>query len=82
MEKNIENNLLKIINENQEEIDESVLDFISDFTKNKVEIFFNNETVQKVLTKLITKLVINNPEILKAVTNNVLENIKINVEKK
>jgi hypothetical protein len=82
MEKNIENNLLKIINENQKEIDESVLDFISDFTKNKVETFFNNDTVQKVLAKLISKIVINNPEILKAITTNVLENIKINVEKK
>jgi len=79
---NIENNLLKIINNNQEVLDESVFDLISDFTKNKVETFFNNETVQNVLTKLITKLVINNPEILKTITNNVLDNIKINVEKK
>jgi hypothetical protein len=79
---NIENNLLKIVNENQEVLDESVFDVISDFTKGRIETFFNNETVQTVLTKLISKLIINNPDVLKAVTNNVLDNIKINVEKK
>jgi hypothetical protein len=79
---NIENNLLKIVNENQEVLDESVFDVISDFTKGRIETFFNNETVQAVLTKLISKLIINNPDVLKAVTNNVLDSIKINVEKK
>lgn len=79
---NIENNLLKIINEDQEVLDESVFDVISDFTKGRIETFFNNEVVQTVLTKLITKLIINNPDVLKAVTNNVLDSIKINVEKK
>ena len=79
---NIENNLLKIINEDQEVLDESVFDVISDFTKGRIETFFNNDTVQNVLTKLITKLIINNPDVLKAVTNNVLDSIKINVEKK
>lgn len=79
---NIENNLLKIINEDQEVLDESVFDVISDFTKGRIENFFNNETVQSVLTRLITKLIINNPDVLKSVTNNVLDNIKINVEKK
>ena len=79
---NIENNLLKIVNENQEVLDESVFDVISDFTKGRIETFFNNETVQTVLTRLISKLIINNPDVLKAVTNNVLDNIKINVEKK
>ena len=79
---NIENNLLKIVNENQEVLDESVFDVISDFTKGRIETFFNNETVQTVLTRIISKLIINNPDVLKAVTNNVLDNIKINVEKK
>ena len=74
---NIENNLLKIVNENQEVLDESVFDVISDFTKGRIETFFNNETVQTVLTRLISKLIINNPDVLKAVTNNVLDNIKI-----
>jgi hypothetical protein len=94
---NIENNLLKIINEKQEIIDEvslkDVSDFVSnvtsssvgkinDYTNMKVESFFNNPTVKNILINLITDLIIKNPLILKEVTNNVLDNIKINVEKK
>jgi hypothetical protein len=94
---NIENNLLKIINEKQEIIDEvslkDVSDFVSnvtsssvgkinDYTNMKVESFFNNPTVKNILINLITDLIVKNPLILKEVTNNVLDNIKINVEKK
>lgn len=94
---NIQNNILKIINEDQNVIEEisikDVSDFISgvtnssvemvgDYTKSRIENFFNNKIVKMILTKLITDLIISNPQILKEVTNNVLDNIKINVEKK
>ena len=87
---NIENNLLKILNDESEVIDESIIsDMISsgvgkinDYTNMKVEGFFNNPTVKNILINLITDLIIKNPLILKEVTNNVLDNIKINVEKK
>jgi hypothetical protein len=87
---NIENNLLKVLNNESEVIDESIIsDMISsgvgkinDYTNMKVEGFFNNPTVKNILINLITDLIIKNPLILKEVTNNVLDNIKINVEKK
>jgi hypothetical protein len=87
---NIENNLLKVINNESEIIDESIIsDIISnsvgkinDYTNMKVEGFFNNPTVKNILINLITDLIVKNPLILKEVTNNVLDNIKINVEKK
>jgi hypothetical protein len=87
---NIENNLLKVLNNESEVIDESIIsDIISssvgkinDYTNIKVEGFFNNPTVKNILINLITDLIIKNPLILKEVTNNVLDNIKINVEKK
>ena len=87
---NIENNLLKVINNESEVIDESIIsDIISnsvgkinDYTNMKVEGFFNNPTVKNILINLITDLIVKNPLILKEVTNNVLDNIKINVEKK
>jgi hypothetical protein len=91
---NIENNILKIIKEDKEVIEEiSIVDVISnvtssvagnikDITSNKIEGFFNNEKVKSILTDLITNLITKNPDVLKRVTNNVLDSIKINVEKK
>lgn len=87
---NIENNILKILNEDKEVIEEITLndiisagvDTIGDYTKIKIENFFNNKIVKSILTKLITELIISNPLILKEITSNVLDNIKINVEKK
>lgn len=87
---NIENNILKVVNQKSEVIDESLLtdfistglDKVSEYSKNKIENFFNNPTVKSTLTGLITELIITNPKILKDITENVLDNIKINVEKK
>jgi hypothetical protein len=55
---------------------------VKDFTNSKIESFFSNPVVESVLTKLVTKLIINNPIVLEKITNNVLNNIRINVEKK
>lgn len=89
--------VIKEKDSNLENIDETILsdvgDFFSnitskssetvkDFTNSKIESFFSNPVVEAVLTRLVTKLIINNSSVLEKVTNNVLNNIKINVEKK
>ena len=98
---NIENNILKVLNEEKEVIEEvsfkDVGSFISDvtssgadivntYTEKKIVSFFNNKTVEsilyKMISKMITNLILSNPQLLQLITNSVLDNIKINVEKK
>ena len=61
-------------------------DIVNNYTENKITGFFNNKVVESILykmvSKIITKLIVSNPELLQLITNSVLDNIKINVEKK
>jgi hypothetical protein len=98
---NIENNILKVLNEEKEIIEEVSLkdvgkfisdvtssssDIVNSYTEKKINGFFNNKTVEsilyKMISKMITTLILSNPELLQLITNSVLDNIKINVEKK
>lgn len=44
--------------------------------------FFSNKLTDAVLVKVISKVIINSPDLLQKITNTVLDNIRINVEKK
>ena len=44
--------------------------------------FFSNKLTDAVLVKVISKVIINSPDLLQKITNIVLDNIRINVEKK
>ena len=83
MDNEIDKSIKTILQNPKEDViyDESVMDFFKILDpKEKIDKF--SEGVLVKVSEIVSKMIINNPDLLQKITNSVLENIDIYVSKK